>query len=45
MFTVVGKHDIFVAATGADREATHVVRVHISGGKDVDMEFVGADVG
>ena len=26
-FTVVGKHDILVAATGAYREATHIVRV------------------
>ena len=42
---MVGKHDILVAATGADREATHVAIVHIYGGKDVDMEFVGVDVG
>ena len=44
-FTVVGKHDILVASTGADREATHVAIVQIAGGKDVDMDFVGADVG
>ena len=44
-FTVVGKHDILVASAGADREATHVSIVHISGGKDLDMEFVDAMLG
>ena len=44
-FTVVGKHDILVAYAGADREATHVAIVHISGGKDVDMEFFNAYAG
>ena len=44
-FTVVGKHDILFAAAGADRGATHVSIVHIACGKDVDMEFVGEDVG
>ena len=44
-FTVVGKHDILVASEGADREANHVAIVQIVGGKDVDMEFVGEDVG
>ena len=39
------EHDILVASAGADREATHVAIVHIVGGKDVDMDFVDADVG
>ena len=34
-----------IAAAGANREATHVAIVHIFGGKDVDMDFVDADVG
>ena len=42
---MVGKHDRLVASTGADREATHVAIVHIVCGKDLDMEFVGVDVG
>ena len=42
---MVGKHDILVASAGADMEATHVAIVQIVGGKDVDMDFVGADVG
>ena len=45
VFTVVGKHDILVASAGAEMEATHVAIVQIVGGKDVDMEFVGVDVG
>ena len=44
-FIVVGKHDILVTAVGADREATHVAIVQIAGGKDVDMDFVCANVG
>ena len=44
-FTVVGKHDILVASTGADREATRAAIVQIAGGKDVDMDFVCANVG
>ena len=42
---MVEKHAILVAATGAVREATHVAIVHIAGWKDLDMDFVGADVG
>ena len=39
---VVGDHDVLIAATGADGEASGVVCVQLFDGLDLDVDFVGA---
>ena len=40
---VVGKHDVLVAAAGADGEPTHVISVELSNRIYLDMDFLGLD--